>query len=75
MTLQHFNTLDQEERFNALWEHASYVYDRLEYNYLVALYKFPTFYVELYYDIKHNILKELKAITIEELREVYAGVN
>jgi hypothetical protein len=39
--------------------------------YRVALYKFRTFYVELYY----HALKKLKTISIEELSSAYPGLN
>jgi hypothetical protein len=43
--------------------------------YRVALYKFRTFYVELYYHVEHNALKKLKTISIEELSSAYPGLN
>lgn len=75
MTLDEFNTLDEAEQFEALWEHAKYITDRLQGEYRIALYKFPTFYVELYYHIEHNALKKLNTIEIDELHAPYAALN
>ncbi|MDB5199254.1 MAG: hypothetical protein JWO92_1217 [Chitinophagaceae bacterium] len=75
MTLKRFNELDEAEQFEALWNYSSYISDRLDGEHRIALYKFPTFYVELYYHIEHNALKKLEAITIEELSAAYAGLN
>ena len=75
MTLKTFNDLDEAEQFEALWNYSFYISDRPEGEYRIALYKFPTFYVELHYHIEHYALKKLKAITINELSAAYAGLN
>ncbi len=75
MTLHEFNTLVEAEQFKALWENASYISDRLQNEYRIALYKFPTFYVEVYYSIEQNTLFKLEAITIEGLRAAYPSLN
>lgn len=75
MTLSEFNTLDEAEQFEVLWDQAKYISDRLQGEYRIALYKFSSFYVELYYHIEHNALKKLKPITIEELGATYPALN
>ena len=75
MTLNEFNTLDEAEQYDVFWDLAKYINDRLQDEYRIALYKFPTFYVELYYHIEQNALKKLRSIPIEELSMSNAGLN
>ena len=75
MTLEKFNTLDEHEQFEALWDESTYIFDRLEDEFRVAIYKFKTFYVELYYHIEHNSLKKLRTIDINEVTAPYPELN
>lgn len=43
MTLEKFNTLDEHEQFEALWDKSTYILDRLEGEFRVAIFKFRLF--------------------------------
>ena len=75
MTLEKFNTLDEHEQFETLWDESNYIFDRLEGEFRIAIYKFQTFYVELYYHIEHNSLKKLRTIDINEVTAPYPELN
>lgn len=67
MTLKEFNSLDEIKQFQAVADEGTYISDKMLGDYRIALYKFNTFYDELYYHLEQNALKKLKAIRIEEL--------
>ncbi len=75
MTLEKFNTLDEMEQWEAIWDESIYIMDHLEGEFRVAIYKFKTFYVELYYHIEHNALKKLRTIDINEVTGPFPLLN
>ena len=61
MTLYEYNSLDEAEQHEAIWDYGEMIGDRLEGEYRILLYQLFGFYVELYYHIEHNVLKKLKS--------------
>lgn len=75
MTLKEFNSFDKIKQFQKVADEGSYISDRMLGGYRIALYKFNTFYVELYYHVEQNSLKKLKALKIEELSAAHPTLN
>ena len=48
ITLYEFNSLNDNEKYEAIMEYATYVADRIEDQYKILLYQFENFYVELF---------------------------
>ena len=71
MTLYQFNTLDETEQHNAVWNHGVMVGDRVEGEHRVILYQLFSFYVELYYHVKMNVLLRLCSFSNTESLDVY----
>ncbi len=70
ITLYEFNSLNENEKHEAIMEYATYVADRLENHCKVLLYQFNNFYVELFYAsgcnaiIKFRSFKSLELLTV-----------
>ena len=58
MTLCEYNSLDQGEQFEALYNYGTHIADRADEEYCLILFQLDSFYVELYFHIEHNALKK-----------------
>ena len=57
MTFYQFNALDEMDQAEAIWEKSVFLKDRTEGEYKYILYQVDSFYVELHYNLEHNVLK------------------
>lgn len=62
MTLYEFNTLNDVEKAEAVWEGAL-IGDRSDKRYNILLYQIDNFYSEVYYDKKRNAIKRIKSFS------------
>lgn len=71
MTLYEYNELDEAEQHEALWEHGEMVGNRIEGEHKIILYQMFSFYIELYYHMKFNVLRRLRSFSSVECLDVY----
>ena len=69
VTINEFNNLSEPEQFNLIWDHGFMMGKRNQGEYEISLFSLFSFYVELYYNLKVNFFKEVKAIsTVENIK-------
>ncbi len=67
MNIEEYIKLPLNDRADVLWKNAVFVDDRVIYNkFTIAIYHLFNFYVEVYYSVKDNSIKDVKAIHQEE---------
>ena len=71
ITLYEFNSLNDNEKYEAIMEYATYVADRIEDQYKILLYQFENFYVELFYNSQDNVIVRFRSFTTQELLRPY----
>ncbi len=71
ITLYEFNSLNDNEKHEAIMENASYVADRIENHSKVLLYQFDNFYVELFYASWSNAIIKFKSFVSQDLLAPY----
>lgn len=71
ITLYEFNSLNDNEKHEAMMEYATLVGDRFEGAYSILLYQFDNFYVELYYNSSTNSIFKFRAFISQELLNPY----
>lgn len=71
ITLYEFNSLNDNEKHEAMMEYAVFVADRIENQYKILLYQFDNFYVELFYDNINNAITRFKSFISQELLHPY----
>ncbi len=71
MTLYEFNDLDELEQHEAIWEYGVMIGDRFEGEHRIILYQLFSFYVELFYQQEHNVLRKLRSFCSTELLDAY----
>jgi hypothetical protein len=63
ITVSEFNNLPEMERLNIIWRHGFLIGKRTDGECEISLFKLFLFYVKLYYSLKNNLLKKIKAIS------------
>ena len=71
ITLYEFNSLNDNEKYEAIMEYAVLVADRKENHCNVLLYQFDNFYAELYYGSWSNAIVKIKSFVSHELLTPY----
>lgn len=71
MTLYEFNSLDETEQHEAVWNHGVMVGDRIEGEHKIILYQLFSFYVELFYHVEHNVIRKLRSFSDTLLLDGY----
>ena len=69
ISIREYNDLHEADQHEAIWQHGCMMGKRIEGGYEVIQYSLFGFYVELYYDILHNILKQLKSFPKKEYKK------
>jgi len=70
MTLDEFNTLDEMEQAEAVWD-GVFVADREDEEHKILLYQIDSFYVEVFYHKQHNVLKKFSAFSSINQLDIY----
>lgn len=63
MTLYEFNSLDELEQKEAIWEKGVFLSDRVDGEYFIKLYQIDGFYVETYRSIEHNVIVRFRSFS------------
>jgi len=71
LTIVEFHGLPEAEQFNIIWQHGFMMGKKTEGDYEITLFSLFSFYVELYYNLKVNFFKEIKALITTENLEGY----
>ena len=71
ITLYEFNSLNDNEKYEAIMEYATYVADRFVVQYKILLYQFDNFYVELFYNSQDNAIVRFRSFITPELLSPY----
>lgn len=76
MTISKFNKLENEEQITEVWKHGKIVSSRIEGFYKYLLLQIYSFYVELRYDSRMQVLDfESHTITSHRLEEYLERIN
>jgi len=72
MNIDDYNKLITNDKANILWDKGTHIDERVIYNkHTVVMYALFNFYVEVYYSVKDNKIKEIKALKSDEDWEGY----
>ena len=71
ITLYEFNSLNDNEKHEAIMEYATHVADRIENHCKVLLYQFDNFYVELFYASWSNAIIKFRSFNSLEPLQPY----
>lgn len=75
MTLYQFNSLDEMEQQEAIWE-GVHIADREYDEHKILLYQIDAFYVEVYYHKEHNVIRHYRSFAnVEQLEPYLAEIN
>jgi len=66
ITVSEFNNLQDIEQLNIIWQHGFMVGKRTDGECEISLFRLFLFYVKLYYSLKDNIFKKIKAMSTVE---------
>ncbi len=73
MTLYQFNSLDEMEQMEAIWEHSIHIGYREDDIYKYELLQIDDFYIELKHHKEYDVLHGLRTFRTTELIEPYLG--
>ena len=69
ITVSEFNNLQDIEQLNIIWQHGFMVGKRTDGECEISLFRLYLFYVKLYYSLKNNLFKKIKAMsTVENIK-------
>ena len=69
ITVSEFNNLQDIEQLNIIWRHGFMIGKRTDGECEISLFRLYLFYVKLYYSLKNNLFKKIKAIsTVENIK-------
>ena len=71
ITLYEFNSLNDNEKHEAMMEYSTLVGDRFESQFKILLYQFDNFYVELFYNSQDNVIVRFRSFIAQELLTPY----
>ena len=74
MTLYEYKALDECEQHEAIWDNGVHIGERKEGEYLVILYQLFSFYVEVRYHMRDNVLKGLRSFSSTEQLKPYLDI-
>ena len=70
MTLYEFNSLDEMEQAEAVWD-GVLIGDRKDSEHRILLYQIDAFYVEAYYHIEYNVLRRFRSFSSTDQLDPY----
>lgn len=71
MTVTQFTQLDDAQQAITLLERGTYVAERLYKNFNIYLYQVDNFYVEVYHNIKYNVMQGMSSFDDDEALQPY----
>lgn len=74
MGIYEFNQLGPDDQANLLWEHGTFLMNRLDDKHIFNLYSLSDFYVEVCYDNKSNSISRIRTFKIIGALEPYLNL-
>ena len=71
MTVTDFTHLDETQQAEALLARGIFLTERLYKNFIIFLYQLDNFYVEVYHNLKFNVMKGMRSFEDDEALEPY----
>lgn len=71
MTLDEFTILDEASQAEALIERGVFLAERMYKNFSIFLYQLDDFYVEIYHNLKYNVMQGMRSFKEEEELEPF----
>lgn len=71
MTLDEFTQLDDSNQARALIENGVFLAERMYKNFSIFLYQLDDFYVEIYHNLKYNVMQGMRSFMEEEELDPY----
>ena len=71
MTLSEFSILDESSQAEALIERGVFLAERMYKNFSIFLYQLDDFYVEIYHNLKFNMMQGMRSFQNEEELEPF----
>ena len=68
ITLEQFHNLDEMHQTEIVWK-GKYIGERRDEEHIILLFKKDDLYIEVY--LKHGVIKKLKALSKDELLNIY----
>lgn len=73
MTQSQYNSLDEMEQAEALWNKGVHVAERADEEHNILLYQVDSFYVEVYYHRDYNVIRRFNTFSGVEQLQSYIG--
>lgn len=71
MTLDEFTHLSEASQARTLLEHGIFLTDRLYKNFSIILYQLDSFYVEVYHNLRYDIMQGMRCFEDDEALQPY----
>ena len=71
MTLTEFSSLDESRQAEALIEGGVFLTERMYKNFSIFLYQLDDFYVEIYHNLKYNVMQGMRSFQDDEELEPF----
>jgi hypothetical protein len=71
MTVTDFSYLDETKQAEALLARGIFLTERLYKNFIIFLYQLDNFYVEVYHNLKYNVMQGMRSFEDDEALEPY----
>ena len=71
MTVTDFTHLDETQQAEALLARGIFLTERLYKNFIIFLYQLDNFYVEVYHNLKFNVMQGMRSFEDDEALEPY----
>lgn len=71
MTVTDFTYLDETQQAEALLARGIFLTERLYKNFIIFLYQLDNFYVEVYHNLKFNVMQGMRSFEDDEALEPY----
>ena len=71
MTLDEFTLMNEARQAEALLERGTYLTDRLYKNFSIFLYQLDSFYVEVYHNLRFDILQGMRCFEDDDALQPY----
>lgn len=71
MTVIDFTYLDETKQIEALLSRGTFLTERLYKNFIIFLYQLDSFYVEVYHNLKFNVMQGIRSFEDDDALEPY----
>ena len=71
MTLEAFTLLDEKEQAQVLIDKGVFIAERIYRDFSIFLYQVDHFYVEIYHNLRYNVIQGMESFEDEEMLQPY----